>query len=124
MGPPCPYRDVHTQTVPERQISLFIISFPESLYFIIIILLLAALGLHCYLQAFSSCPEQGLLSSCDAQAYSLQWLLLLQSMGSKAWASVAVPHKCAGLVVPQHVGSSWTRDQTHVLCTGRRILNH
>ena len=29
-----------------------------------------------------------------------------------------------GLVAPSHVGSSWTRDQTHVLCTGRQILNH
>ena len=28
------------------------------------------------------------------------------------------------LVTPWHVGSSWTRDRTHVPCTGRRILNH
>ena len=28
-----------------------------------------------------------------------------------------------GLVVPQHVGSSWTRDQTHVPCIGRQILD-
>ena len=27
-----------------------------------------------------------------------------------------------GLVAPQHVGSSWTRDQTHVSCIGRKIL--
>ena len=26
-----------------------------------------------------------------------------------------------GLVAPRRVGSSWTRDQTHVSCTGRRI---
>ena len=25
---------------------------------------------------------------------------------------------------PQDVHSSWTRDQTHVTCIGRRILNH
>ena len=31
-------------------------------------LFLAALGLHCYAQAFSSCSELGLLSSCRAQA--------------------------------------------------------
>ena len=31
---------------------------------------------------------------------------------------------CTGLVAPQHVGSSWTRAQTHVPCIGRRILNH
>ena len=29
-----------------------------------------------------------------------------------------------GLVAPWHVGSSWTRAQTHVPCIGRRILNH
>ena len=29
-----------------------------------------------------------------------------------------------GLVAPQHVGSSRTRDRTHVPCIGRQILNH
>ena len=29
-----------------------------------------------------------------------------------------------GLVVPLHVGSSWTRARTCVCCIGRRILNH
>ena len=29
-----------------------------------------------------------------------------------------------GLVAPRHVGSSWTRDRTHVPCIGRQILNH
>ena len=29
-----------------------------------------------------------------------------------------------GLGAPRHVGSSWTKDQTHVPCIGRRILNH
>ena len=29
-----------------------------------------------------------------------------------------------GLVAPQHVGSSWTRDRARVPCIGRRILNH
>ena len=29
-----------------------------------------------------------------------------------------------GLVAPWHVGSPGTRDQTHVPCIGRRILNH
>ena len=31
---------------------------------------------------------------------------------------------CTGLVAPHHVGFSWTRDQTHVPCIGRWILNH
>ena len=29
-----------------------------------------------------------------------------------------------GLVAPRYVGSSWTRDGTHVPCIGRWILNH
>ena len=29
-----------------------------------------------------------------------------------------------GLVAPQHMESSWTRDQTHVPHIGRQILNH
>ena len=29
-----------------------------------------------------------------------------------------------GLVAPQHVGSSWTRDGTHILCIARPILHH
>ena len=29
-----------------------------------------------------------------------------------------------GLIAPRHVGSSWTRDRTRVLCIGRWILNH
>ena len=31
---------------------------------------------------------------------------------------------CGAPPTPQHVGFSWTRDQTHVPCFGRRILNH
>ena len=29
-----------------------------------------------------------------------------------------------GLVAPEHVKSSWTRDQIHVPCFGRQVLNH
>ena len=29
-----------------------------------------------------------------------------------------------GLVVLRHVESFWTRDQTHVLCIDRQIINH
>ena len=46
-----------------------------------------------------------------------------------ARASVVVAHGLqqlwhAGLVAPQHVGSSWTRAQTCVPCIGRQILYH
>ena len=61
--------------------------------------------------------------------FSLQWLLLLQSTGSRhtAFSSCSTQVQqlwCTGLVAPRHVGSSQTRDQTRVPCIGRQILNH
>ena len=56
-------------------INLFIYSF-------FIYLFLAALGLRCCTQAFSSHGERGLLFIA-VHGLSLQWLLLLQSMGSR-----------------------------------------
>ena len=53
--------------------------------------------------------------------FLLQWLLLLQSTGSRAQAQQLW---CNGLSVPLHVGSSLTSDGTHVYSTGRWILNH
>ena len=49
--------------------------------------------------------------------FSLQWLLLLQSTGSRHVGSRVQAQKlwCTGLFDPQHVGSSRTRDRTCVL---------
>ena len=80
-------------------------------------------------------------SSLRCMGFSLQWLLLLQSMGSRRmdfssrgiWAqqlwltgSRAQAQQLwhMGLVVPWHMGSSRTRARTRVPCIGRRILNH
>ena len=80
-------------------------------------------------------------SSLQCAGFSLWWLLLLRSMGSRlagfsscgAWAQQlwltgsrvqAQQLWCTGLVALQQVGSSWIRAQTHVPCVGRRILNH
>ena len=46
--------------------------------------------------------------------FSLQWLLLLQSIGSRclgfsSCGMWAYHMWCNGLVAPRHVGSSWTR---------------
>ena len=70
--------------------------------------------------AFSSCGEGG-YSSLQCAGFSLQWLLLLQSMGSRVQAQELW---CTGLVAPRHVGSSRTRARTRVPCIGRWILNH
>ena len=60
-------------------------------------------------------PVVGVASHCGG--FSCCWALGSRACGLQyLW--------CTGLVVPQHVGSSWTRDQTHVPCTGRQILNH
>ena len=99
---------------------------------------------------FSSCGEPGLLPSCISQGFSLRWLLLLLSTGSRAlglqWfrrvgSAVAAPSSSTGSIVVVnglscpvsrgmglaslcHVESSWTRDRTRVPCIGRWILNH
>ena len=44
------------------------------------------------------------------------WLAGSRAQDQQLWRT--------GLVVPRHVGSSWTRDQTHVPCIGRWVLNH
>ena len=80
-------------------------------------------------------------SSLWCAGFSLQWLILLQSTGSRCagfsscgmWAQElwhsgsrmqAQQLWCKGLVAPQHVGSSQTRARTRVPCIGRWILNH
>ena len=52
-------------------------------------------------------------SSCSARSYC---------HGFSCFCSPA-PGR-VGLVAPRHAGSSRTRDQTHVSCTGRQVLNH
>ena len=80
-------------------------------------------------------------SSLRCSGFSLRWLLLLRSTGSRWEASVvaalwaqqlwlagsgaqAQQLRCTRLVAPRHVGSSRTRARTRVPCIGRRILNH
>ena len=78
----------------EKESVIFVLHFLFCIIYISMSLLfffLASLGLHCCMQAFFSCSQRG---------------LLLQ-----LW--------CAGLVATQNVGSSWTKDQTLVSCTGR-----
>jgi len=45
-----------------------------------------------------------------------------QAVGT--WAAVIAALGLTGIVVPRHVGSSRIRNQTHVPCIGRQILNH
>lgn len=68
---------------------------------------MAALGLHCGTQAFSSCGEWGYCSSWGT-GFSLQWLLLLQNIGSRARGLQWLWHM--GLVAPQPAEPSQTGD--------------
>ena len=92
------------------------------------------------LRLFSSCPEQGLLSSrrvrasgcsdfscCKAQALVCElhlcgtWAQQLQLAGSRAQTQKLWR---VGFVAPWPVGSSWIRDPTCIFCIGRQILDH
>ena len=61
--------------------------------------------------------------------FSLQWLLLLWSTGSRragfnSCGTQAQQLWHMGLVALRHVGSLWTRARTCVPCIGRWILSH
>ena len=83
--------------------------------FVVSKLFLAAVGLHCFVRAFSSCDQQRLL------LVAVHRLLLLRSTGAVV---VARGLWSMGLVARRHVESSQTRDLTHVPCTDRWILIH
>ena len=73
-------------------------------------------------------------SSLRGTGFSLGWLLLLWSVGSRVcwlqefWLlgsrAQAQSPWLTGLAAPQHVGSSWIRDGTYVSCFHRQILYH
>ena len=60
-------------------------------------------------------------SCCGAQALHVQ---LSVAVAHGLWSAQASVVVACGLVNPRHVGSSQTRDRTHVPCIGRRILNY
>ena len=77
--------------------------------------------------AFSRSGEGGGYCLLPCVGFSLQWLLLLQSTGSRhvgfSSCSMWAQYLChTGLVDPRHVASSQTRDRTHVSCIDRQIL--
>ena len=98
-------------------------------YFWNVYLFLVVLGLHCCTLAFSSYGKQGATLQLWCVGFSLQQLLLLLSKVSRCsnfshcskWAQWLWRTR---LVDPQQMESSHTRDQTHVPCIGRWILNH
>ena len=85
-----------------------------------LLLFLTTLGLPCCVGAFLPLWRSG--TTLQWWCFSSHRLLLLWSPGSSAcrlqylWPT--------DLVAPWHVRSSRTRDQTHVPCISRQILNH
>ena len=75
---------------------------------------------HGLLIAVASCCRSQALGHSDFSSRS-RWAQKLWFPGSRAQATQLWR---TGLVAPQHVGSSWTRDWTHVSCIGRWILYH
>ena len=61
------------------------------------------------------------VSSCGLQASHCGCFSCWRAQALEHMGSVVV---VCGLSCPMHVGSSWTRDQNHVPCTGRQIPNH
>ena len=116
----------------ESQIFSFFFFFQWLFHFIFYFLLfifLAALGLCCCAWAFSSCCELGATLRCSAWAshcsgFSCCGAQALEHAGFSSCGTWAQQLRRTGLVAPQHVGSSQTRDGTHVPCIGWRILNH
>ena len=92
-------------------------------------------------RGLSLVAASGVSSSLRCAGFSLRWLLLLWSMGSRhtgfsscrtqvqqLWLAGSRAQAQylwhTGLVALWHVGSSRTRARTRVPCIGRRILNH
>ena len=83
---------------------------------------------------FSSCSERQLYSSCSARASHCSGFSCcraetlrcagLSSCGSQALERRPNSSSAGGSVALRHVGSSLTRDQTHVSCSDRYMLYH
>ena len=139
-------------------LGLFYCSFPNflNIYFILSCLVIAFFYIYKFIYLFiyfqlhwvfiavcglSLVAMSGGYSSLWCVGFSLRWLLLLRSTGSRhagfssygtraqqLWLvgsrAQAQQLWLTGLVALRHVGSSRTRARTRVPCIGRQILNH
>ena len=87
-----------------------------------ICLSLAVLGLRCCMQPFSSCGTRA--SRCDGLSRRRAWAPARAQWLQLPGFSAQALQVCAGLVAPQHPGSSQIRARTHVPCIARWILYH
>ena len=92
---------------------------------------MAVLGLCCcpsfsLAVASRNCCVCGVQASCWGAFPVELGLWVRRPQWRRLWALRAQAQQlwCTGRVAPWHVASSWTRDQTHVPCTGRQTLYH
>ena len=91
---------------------------------------MAALGLRCWVWVFSRCGKQGPLSVvcglliAEASLVAEPGFCVCRLQRLWCTGSVVAAHRLEsmGSAAPKCVGSSQTRNQTHVPCIGRRIL--
>ena len=125
--------------------------FSLQLFLLLKKIIFDTLGLSCCAQSFSSCGKWEIFF---IAGFSFWWLFSLQSTGYKhisfssysKWSSSCGsralecmdPSSCSlctlecllsscgtqDLLSPQHVESTWIRDQTHFPCLGRQSLIH
>ena len=84
-----------------------------------IYLFMAALGLHCYVQAFSSCDKQGLHCSSNVWAFHCWHLCCWRARLSNLPSVVMVHWLCC----PRACGIFLYQGSNRVPCIGRQILN-
>ena len=78
---------------------------------------------------FLQLRQPGATLCCSVRAshcggFSLLWSTGSRCAGLSSCGTWAQQLWRTGLVAPRHVGSSRSRDRTHVSCIGRQILNH
>ena len=97
-----------------------LVPFLRRLRIVIYLLIWAVLGPRGSSRLLSSCGGWGLLSGCRVQASRRGGFFCWEHSRSSCglWA---LAHRLSYFIA--HVESSWTRDQTHVPCTGRRTLS-
>ena len=137
----CICRDFSLRWKCKKDLNAIILFFPPFFKKNLFIYLFWLHWVFVAVRGLSLVAESGDYSSLRCMGFSLQWLLLLWSTGSRhtgfsscstraqqLWLTgpraQAQQLQRMGLVAPWHVGSSQTRAQTRVPCIGRRILNH
>ena len=125
-----------SKTVKQRETFSFSL-FLKKARMNFIYLFLAVLDLCCCVWIFFSYTEWARLSGCSARASCCGGFSCRGAGVLGSWASIAAAHKLSScssrpwaqyfwvmsLVALQHVESPRTRNQTHVPCIGRWILN-